>query len=100
VSLTTLIWAVSLSLFFAGLAAVVLRRQLVAMLLGLELMVTGANIPLVYYAGAHGDPAGLAAVLLIIAVAAAEAVIGLTLIIRLAKEGSPAETGAVGELHG
>lgn len=98
--MTSLIWIVSSLLFLCGLAAVVLRRQLLAMLLGLEVMIVAVNVGLVYYSNIFSDPAGLAAVLLIIAVAAAEAVVGLSLILRLYKTGRPSESGAIGELRG
>ena len=65
--MTGTIWVVSILLFLSGLAAVVVRRQLLAMLLGLELMICAVHVILVHYSGLFGDPAGLAAVLLIMA---------------------------------
>lgn len=94
------IWAVTALLFTAGLATVVLRRQLLAMLLGLELMISAVNIALVHQAGLFRDGEALAAVLLIIAVAAAEAVVGLSLILRVTASGRPAEEQALKALHG
>jgi NADH-quinone oxidoreductase subunit K len=79
---------------------VVLRRQLLAMLLGLELMISAVNISLVHQAGLFRDGEALAAVLLIIAVAAAEAVVGLSLILRVTASGRPAEEQALKALHG
>ena len=98
--MTSLIWIVSSLLFLCGLAAVILRRQLLAMLFGLEVMIVAVNAGLVYYANLFADPAGLSAVLLIIAVAAAEAVVGLSLILRLYKTGRPPESSAITELRG
>jgi len=98
--MTAAIWSISALLFICGLAALVLRRQLLAMLLGLELMISAVNIGLVYYANLFADPAGLSAVLLIIAVAAAEAVIGLSLILRLSQAGKPGESDFIRELRG
>ncbi|MFA6317580.1 MAG: NADH-quinone oxidoreductase subunit K [Elusimicrobiota bacterium] len=74
---------VGLALFFLGLACLALRGRLLVMLLGLELMAAGSVVILTWQAGVFGDPAGLAAVVLILAVAAAEAVVGLCLILRL-----------------
>ena len=99
-TLPGVIWATAAFLFAVGLAAVVLRRQLLAMLLGLELMISAANIALVFYACRLGDPAGLSAALLVIAVAAAEAVVGLSLILRVHRLGRAAETTALQELRG
>lgn len=98
---TTLqVWVVSALLFFAGLATVLLRRQLLAMLLGLELMISAANISLVYHAGIFSDSQALAAVLLVIAIAAAEAVVGLTLIVDVYESGLPADASELRELRG
>ncbi|MBI5624798.1 MAG: NADH-quinone oxidoreductase subunit K [Elusimicrobia bacterium] len=90
---------VGLALFGLGLAAVALRGRLLAMLLGLELMIAGVTVILTYQAGVFGDPAGLAAVVLIIAVAAAEAVVGLCLILRLHHAGLSGEASSLSELR-
>lgn len=94
------IWAAATVLFCGGLAVVVARRQLLAMLLGLELMINAVNIILVHHAAARGDAEGLAAALLILAVAAAEAVVGLSLILKVHAAGRPAETEALQALRG
>ena len=98
--MTLLVWAVTLLLFLAGLSMVVLRRQLLAMLLGVELMISAANISIVYHAGLFDDAQALAAVLIIIAVAAAEAVVGLTLILDLFESGAEPDTSLMRELRG
>lgn len=99
--MTTLaVWAVTGLLFLAGLAMVVLRRQLLAMLLGLELMISAVNVSLVYHAGLFSDAQALAAVLLIIAIAAAEAVVGLTLILDVYRSGGEVDAGFLRELRG
>lgn len=93
-------WIIISILFFSGLAMTVLRRQLLAMLLGLELMISAVNVALVHHAGLIGDVEGLAVAALIIAVAAAEAVIGLSLILKLHRAGTQAETTRLTELRG
>jgi len=97
---TPVVWAVSLSLFACGLAAVLLRRELIAMLLGVELMVSAVNVSLVCHASAFGDVEGMSAALLILAVAAAEAVVGLSLILQLHRDGRAADSEALQELRG
>lgn len=94
------VWAVCFALFAAGLSLLILRRELLAMLLGLELMVNAANIGVVYGASLTGDALGLSAALLIIAVAAAEAVIGLSLILRVYQSGRSPESDVLRELRG
>jgi NADH-quinone oxidoreductase subunit K len=98
--MTAVVWVVTGLLFLIGLAMVVLRRQLLAMLLGLELMVSSVNISLVYHAGLFSDAQAMAAVLLIIAIAAAEAVVGLTLILDLYRSGGEVDTALLRELRG
>ena len=98
--MTAQIWTMTGALFAAGLLMVVARRQLLAMLLGVELMVSAVNISLVYHAGLFSDGQALAAALLVIAVAAAEAVVGLTLILGVSESGRAAETSELTELRG
>ena len=98
--MTSIVWAVTGLLFAAGLAMVVLRRQLLAMLLGLELMISAVNVSVVYHAGLFDDAQALAAVLLVIAVAAAEAVVGLALILDLSESGAEPDSALLRELRG
>ena len=99
-SLTAVVWATTGVLFGFGLAIVVLRRQLLAMLLGLELMLAAVNVSLVHHAGLFSDEQALAVVALVMAVAAAEAVVGLSLILRLRRTGLGADSAALTELRG
>jgi len=98
--MSLLVWSVSALLFLLGLAAVVLRRQLLAMFLGLELMVLAGALALGQQAGRLGQVEGFVAALLALAVAAAEAVVGLTFILRVHWSGRPAETGSLEDLKG
>jgi NADH-quinone oxidoreductase subunit K len=100
VTLTAVVWATTGGLFAVGLAAVVLRRQLLAMLLGLELMLAAVNVALVHHAGLFDDAEALAVVALVIAVAAAEAVVGLALILRVRRSGRGADAALLTELQG
>lgn len=99
-TLTAAVWLVTGALFALGLAACVLRRQLLAMLLGLELMIAAVNVALVHHAGLASDVEALAAVAVIIAVAAAEAVVGLSLILRVHRLGGGLDAGELSELRG
>ncbi len=94
------VWTVAVSLFALGLCCVILRKELVAMLLGLELMIGAVNVALVYHASLFSDVEGLSAALLIIAVAAAEAVVGLSLILKVHQAGRDADSDALQELRG
>jgi len=99
-SLTAVVWSTTGGLFAIGLAIVTFRRQLLAMLLGLELMLAAVNVALVHHAGLFGDAEALAVVALVIAVAAAEAVVGLALILRVRRSGRGADAAVLTELRG
>ena len=80
---------VSAILFTIGLAGVMLRRNLIVILMSLELMLNGANLSLVAFSrfriGANGLPDYNAEVFLffVITVAAAEVAVGLALFVAL-----------------
>lgn len=73
----------SACLFSIGLAGVLIRRNLIAILMCIELMLTAVNISLVMFARANADINGQVMVFFIITVAAAEGAIGLGLLIAL-----------------
>ena len=98
--MSPILFALSCGLFVLGVAFLVLRRQLVAMVIGLELMINAANVIIVSAALAQGDPEGLAVALLVIAAAAAEVVVGLSLILALNREGVEPETSELEALQG
>ena len=98
--MTAVLWTTTALLFSAGLAMVVLRRQLLAMLLGVELMLAAVNVALVHHAGLFSDAQAMAAVAVFIAIAAAESVVGLSLILRVLRAGKGVEAGGLSELKG
>ena len=71
------------ALFSVGLAGITLRRSLIAILMCIELMLTGVNLTLVTFSRANADINGQIMVFFIITVAAAEGAIGLGLLIAL-----------------
>ena len=97
-SSAAIVWAMTAALFSAGFAGMILRRQLMAMLLSLELMTNAVNVALVWEARLKGDAVGIAAVFLLLAVAACEAVVGLSLILAFYRGGEGGETGQMSEL--
>ncbi len=76
---------VSILLFALGAIALITRRNAVAALMGVELMLNAANLNFVaawrYYYPDHLD--AQVAVLLVITIAAAEAAVGLAIILNL-----------------
>lgn len=73
----------SAALFSIGLFGILIRRNLISILMCIELMLTAVNISLVMFARANQDLNGQVMVFFIITVAAAEGAIGLGLLIAL-----------------
>ena len=76
---------VSALLFSIGTAGVLLRRSPLIVLLSLEIMLNAANLALISFARLHGDHAGQIFALAVMAVAASEVVVGLGLIVAIAR---------------
>jgi len=73
----------SFALFAVGMLGLLVRRNVMVMLMALELMLNGANLLLVAYSRARGDEAGQIMAFIVMAVAAAEAAVGLALILAV-----------------
>jgi NADH-quinone oxidoreductase subunit K len=74
---------VSALLFIIGAIGVLIRRNALIMLMSLELMLNAVNLSFVAYARLHNDPAGHVFVFLSITVAAAEAAVGLAILLTI-----------------
>jgi NADH-quinone oxidoreductase subunit K len=68
-------------LFMTGLVGVLIRRKFIIVLMSVEIMLNAANINLVAFSHYLNSMAGQVSALFIIAVAAAEAAVGLAIII-------------------
>ena len=77
--------ALSLVLFCLGLVGVLVRRNFITVLMSLELMFNAVNVNLIAFSFRLGDLAGQVLAIFVITVAAAEAAIGLGLIIALVR---------------
>ena len=77
--------AVAASLFATGAAGVLLRRSPLIVLLSLEIMLNGANLALIAFSRHHGEASGQIFALAVMAVAASEVVVGLGLIVAIAR---------------
>jgi NADH-quinone oxidoreductase subunit K len=69
----------SAALLMVGAAGMLIRRNLFIILFSLELMLNAVNINLVGFAQYHDDLAGQHFVLFVMAIAAAEAAVGLAI---------------------
>ena len=70
-------------LFFIGAAGVVLRRNALVMFMSVELMLTAVNLSFLAFSRQLGDVSGHVFVLFVLAVAAAEAGVGLAILVEL-----------------
>ena len=73
-------------LFAIGLIGILTRRNVLMILLSIEIMFNAANLAFAAYARAWGDLGGQIIVFFIITVAAAEVTVGLAIAILLARQ--------------
>ena len=83
---------VSALLFSLGVLGVILRRNLLVMYMGLELMLNASNLALVAFSRFNNNLSGQVMVFFIITVAAAEVAVGLALIVALYRKRQSAHT--------
>ena len=75
--------ALSAVLFAIGTVGALTRRNLVVILMSIELMLNAVNLALLGFSRAWADPTGQIFVLMVITVAAAEVAVGLGIVISL-----------------
>ncbi len=75
--------ALSATMFVTGAAGVLLRRNVIVIFMSIELMLNSVNLTLVAFSAHLGDPNGQILVFFVMAVAAAEAAVGLAIVIAL-----------------
>ena len=80
-------WYLVLSaiLFGLGVIAFVFKRNVITVFMSIELMLNAVNLAFVAFARAHDKLDGLVFVFFVIVVAAAEAAVGLAIVIMLAQ---------------
>jgi NADH-quinone oxidoreductase subunit K len=87
-------------LFTIGVIGVLTRKNAIIVFMAIEIMLNAANLALVTFAMAIGDVAGLIMVLLVIAVAAAEAAVGLAIIVAMFRHRETVNIDAFNVLRG
>lgn len=103
--MTPLSWCllVSALLFSIGLTGALVRRSAILVLIGIELMLNAANLNLIAFwrFGPHPEElTGVVFVLFSIAVAAAEASVGLALILAIARRARTTDVGQMTRMRG
>jgi len=73
----------AMALFLVGMAGMVVRRNAIVMLMCIELMLCSSNIVFAAFSRKWGTEAGHVFVLMSFAVAAAEAAIGLAILVEI-----------------
>lgn len=95
-------WYVTLGaiLFVAGTAGVLLRRNVLIVLMSLELMLNSVNINLVAFAHSFGDFRGQIIAIFVIAITAAEVAIALGILVTLVRNKATLEVDEVTIMKG
>jgi NADH-quinone oxidoreductase subunit K len=91
--------ALSGALFLIGMCGVLLRRNVLIVLMSIELMLNGANIALVAFSRLHGNLDGQVLAMFVIAVAAAEAAVGLAIVVSLFRARTSSDIDDLGLLR-
>jgi NADH-quinone oxidoreductase subunit K len=73
----------SAALFTVGVVGVIARRNIIIVFMSIELMLNAVNINLIAFSKAHHHVVGQVFAIFVIAVAAAEAAVGLGIILAL-----------------
>ena len=92
--------AISFGLFALGLVGVAIRRNVLVMLMCMELMLNGVNLALVTFAQNEAAAIGAVLVFLIFVVAAAEIAIAIPIVLLLVRRKHTLEADAFGDLKG
>ncbi len=90
----------SVLLFATGAIGVLIRRSPLIVLLSLELMLGGGNLALIAFSRQHGNSDGHIFALAVMVVAAAEAVVGLGLIVAMSRRKLKLDVDLMNRLRG
>lgn len=87
-------------LFATGVVGVVARRNAIVVFMSIELMLNAVNLTLVTFARMHGTLDGQVLAFFVMIVAAAEAVVGLALIVSIFRRKKSVSIDDVRGMHG
>lgn len=87
-------------LFVLGLAGLVARRNLLFILMSLEIMINAAGLAFIVAGARWGQPEGQVVLVFILAVAAAEVSVGLALLIQIRRHFKTLDSDAVSTMKG
>ncbi|SES91883.1 NADH-quinone oxidoreductase subunit NuoK [Thorsellia anophelis] len=87
-------------LFVLGLTGLLIRRNYIFMLISLEIMINAAGLAFIVGGAAHGSADGQVMYIFLITLAAAEASIGLALLLQLYRRRHTLNIDTVSEMRG
>ena len=87
-------------LFIIGILVVLLRRDTIMVLMGIELLLNAANLSLVAFSKSAGMIEGQLQVFFVITIAAAESAIGLSILVNLYRNFGSIKTQNASTLKG
>jgi NADH-quinone oxidoreductase subunit K len=90
----------SAALFAIGAFGVLARRNLLIILMSVEVMLNGVNVALLAFARLYGNTQGHVFVLMVMGVAAAEVSVGLAILISVFRNRKTVDTGDLKSLQG
>jgi NADH-quinone oxidoreductase subunit K len=85
-------FALSIVLFVLGIVAFFIKRDLITQFMSVEIMLNAANLAFIALAKAAGSLAGQVIVFFVITVAAAEAAVGLAIILLVFRQKNSIKT--------
>ena len=94
-----LLW-LSAALFALGLLGVIVRRNVLVMLMCMELMLNGVNLSLVTFSQQRNDAAGAVLVFLTFVVATAEIALAIPIVLLLVRSKRSLDLDAYSDLKG
>jgi NADH-quinone oxidoreductase subunit K len=97
---TALLLGVAIALFALGLLGVIIRRNVLVMLMCMELMLNGVNLSLVTFSQQSGNLAGAVLVFLIFVVATAEIALAIPIVLLLVRDKRTLDLAVYGDLKG
>jgi len=97
---TSLLLGLAIALFVLGLLGVIVRRNVLVMLMCMELMLNGVNLSLVTFSQQSGDTAGAVLVFLVFVVATVEIALAIPIVLLLVRDKRTLDLAAYGDLKG
>lgn len=97
---TQVLLALAVALFAIGLVGVIVRRNVLVMLMCMELMLNGVNLSLVTFAHQAASNVGAVLVFLVFVVAAAEISIAIPIVLLLVRNKRTLDLSAYTDLKG